>query len=321
MENLTNQSEKKENKKMGRGLKITLIVLAVILSLLLVIGCIFVIKNWKNITAVYRGLTDTTENIEADKVQNDKHQKETFEKAVGVQLPDELKEQFSSGNMTEDEMTQAIIDLGKEGMSDVTQNPPASSENTQTPADGAKENDSSQIGTTGNENNESNESGTASSNENLESASGVTPEVQVPPQTQTITTATEDNNQTQQPQKPSEQTSTVDPRVARLVARMYVLKSQYTSSIEGIVNSMIAEYSKLPKEQQTSATKASIASAYMGKINTLEAQCDAQVNNVMAELRGVLQDTGGDMILADEILKAYNSEKEITKAYYVNKYS
>ena len=121
------------------------------------------------------------------------------------------------------------------------------------------------------------------------------------------------------PTTPSTNTN-VDERVAELITKMYVLKSTYVSQVEGLVGQMKAEYAKLPAEQRTTSAKQSIASGYMSKINAMEAQCDAQVNGVVSELRALLKKSGRDTSLADTIMSTYNAEKENTKAYYINTY-
>lgn len=110
-------------------------------------------------------------------------------------------------------------------------------------------------------------------------------------------------------------------QVAELVARMYVLKAQYSSEVEGIVESMKKEYAALDESQRTTSAKTSIVSKYLNTISAMEAQCDAQVNSVVEQLKQVLKDTGQDTTLADSILQAYKNEKEITKSYYISKYS
>lgn len=124
----------------------------------------------------------------------------------------------------------------------------------------------------------------------------------------------------QQVTEPSADVSAVDERIAELITKMYVLKSTYVSQIEGIVAQMKAEFVKLPPEQRTTSAKQSIATGYMSKINAMEAQCDAQVNAVVSELRTLLKKNGRDVTLADTIVSTYNSEKENTKAYYINTY-
>ena len=101
---------------------------------------------------------------------------------------------------------------------------------------------------------------------------------------------------------------------------MYVLKSEYEGSVAGIVESMKAEFVALPPEQRTRSSKSNIASRYMGTINAMEAQCDAQVDAIVAELKQVLKSSGRDLSLADTILSTYAAEKENTKAYYLSQY-
>ncbi len=112
----------------------------------------------------------------------------------------------------------------------------------------------------------------------------------------------------------------VDKRIAEIVTRMYVLKAEYTGAIDGIVSSMKAEYVKLPVEQRNRSAKQSIAARYVGQINSMEIQCDAQVNSIVAELRTLLKNNGRDTALADAIMSTYASEKENTKAYYLSTY-
>lgn len=115
--------------------------------------------------------------------------------------------------------------------------------------------------------------------------------------------------------------NTQDPQVAKLVAKMYVLKSRYMGEIERIVGNMKAEYVTYPASERTTSLKADIATKYMNEINAMEAQCDAQVNAIVTELRSVLKKNGGDTSLADAILTAYQNEKSTTKSYYIGRYA
>ncbi len=115
-------------------------------------------------------------------------------------------------------------------------------------------------------------------------------------------------------------TDNVDEQIASLVTRMYVLKANYVGQIDGVVGAMRNEFYKLPKEQQTKSSKQSIATKYISKINAMEAQCDAQVNAVVSELKQLLNKAGRDYSLADAIVSTYNAEKENTKAYYISTY-
>ena len=114
--------------------------------------------------------------------------------------------------------------------------------------------------------------------------------------------------------------SDVQRRKAELINRMYVLRSNYISQIDGLVSLMKSEYSKLPAEQRTTSAKQSIASKYVSQIDSMERQCDAQVKAVVDELRQLLKSNGEDTSLADTIWQTYLSEKENTKAYYISTY-
>lgn len=157
-----------------------------------------------------------------------------------------------------------------------------------------------------------------------------TPPIANQPNSQTQPSKPTDSVKTPE-QKPEQQTkpsdgngvntsASVDEQVASLVTKMYVLKSEYEGSVAGVVSSMKAEYSALPAAQRNTSAKSSIASRYMGTINAMEAQCDAQVNSVVSELRQILKENGRDTSLADSILSTYAAEKENTKAYYLSQY-
>ena len=131
----------------------------------------------------------------------------------------------------------------------------------------------------------------------------------------------QNQQQNQQQSQPSASTgSSADEQIAALVTKMYVLKAEYEGAVAGIVESMKAQFSALPASERTTSSKSSIAASYMGQINSMEAQCDAQVNAIVSELRQVLSSNGRDTALADSILSTYASEKEATKAYYMSQY-
>lgn len=130
----------------------------------------------------------------------------------------------------------------------------------------------------------------------------------------------EKNNSQSTTQNTSSDKANVDEQISAQITKMYVLKGQYEGYVNSVINRMKAEYVKLPKEQQTTSAKSSIASGYISEINAMEAQCDAQVNAVISELRTILSKNGRDTALADTLLSTYSAEKENTKAYCLSKY-
>ncbi len=109
-------------------------------------------------------------------------------------------------------------------------------------------------------------------------------------------------------------------RVSELVAQMYVLKSSFISKLDALAAQAIAEYSATPAAQRTSSWKTSKMTKFTSMASVLEAECDAQVEGIITELRAELKKNGGDMSLINTIRSTYDSEKQIKKAYYLNKY-
>lgn len=130
----------------------------------------------------------------------------------------------------------------------------------------------------------------------------------------------EKNNPTENTKSDTSDKANVDELISAQITKMYVLKGNYEGYVSSVINRMKAEYVKLPKEQQTTSAKSSIASGYLSEINATEAQCDAQVNAVISELRKILSENGRDTSLADTLLSTYSAEKENTKAYCLSKY-
>lgn len=109
-------------------------------------------------------------------------------------------------------------------------------------------------------------------------------------------------------------------RTSELVAELYVLKSSYLSKLDGVAAQAKAEYAAKPKEERTASWKTAKISKYAGIAAGLEAECDAQVEGIITELKAEIKKTGGDMSIVNSIRSAYESEKQIKKAYYLNKY-
>lgn len=111
-----------------------------------------------------------------------------------------------------------------------------------------------------------------------------------------------------------------DEKISQQIAKMYVLKAQYTSALEGLRSSIIAEYKALPKDKHTTASKEALGKKALGMAASLESSCDANVNAVISELKSILSAAGRDMSLVSSIQTAYNNEKQLKKAYYINMY-
>lgn len=298
---------------MKKVLKIAAICIFSIIAAIVIAFAVLYFAKPDLVKAVYKGLTASGDDIQADIEKNDKELVDKIND-FGFSLTLEELQKLNNGNLTEQEMKDLLL-KGKGGISgdnDGKEQTDTGSEKTEDKPE--TENPDTVIPGIKDEWKESTHQHIKPS-ENT--ASGNTSKAEKP----SDGTNTKNPQQGQGSHNGTAASAEYDEKIAELVAKMYVLKSKYLGEIEGVVSSMKAEYAALPKDQQTASAKTNIASSYLGKISALEAQCDAQVNAVVTELRGVLEKSGGDMSLADAIMSAYASEKESTKAYYINKYS
>lgn len=95
-------------------------------------------------------------------------------------------------------------------------------------------------------------------------------------------------------------------------------KEIFTSKLEVIVQSAKNEYATLPKEQQTTDRKIKIVMSKMGELQDLENSCDAKVETEVSEIQDILQKSGEDTSLANDILKSYENLKAAKKTEYIN---
>ncbi len=115
-----------------------------------------------------------------------------------------------------------------------------------------------------------------------------------------------------EPQTPEK--SQEEERLRNLVAQMYVLRGAFSSRIDGIVASCIAEYQALDPSDQNQTNKMRIAYAKLDEIASLEADCDSQVASIVAQIRSI------DPEEADRVQRQYENEKAAKKAALVDQY-
>lgn len=131
--------------------------------------------------------------------------------------------------------------------------------------------------------------------------------------------------ETKTPEKPaktdnSQKIAEANNRIAKLVGKMYVLKSQFTGELKSIEKWVSSEYKKLTAEEKKSiAVKTKIGKEAVSKATALEQSCDAQVEAILSEISTLLKESGQKTDLVKQIRQAYEEEKQLTKSYYVSK--
>lgn len=320
-------SEKSEEKKASgkRGKKV-LRVLFVLLLIILIAAAIIGFKFRSHIKAAIIWLTSSDEDIQTN-IDKAKDQQTEVLNNSGFYASKELDEAFQSGKITAEEHTQILIGnltleqvLANKQETQSTPEFPDETVNTELPEkEEPPVQDGSRQEVPDDNTDDPPEKPTLTDEENNDSGKE---SEKIPEQDAVVPSGNgeESNNPNAPPASATQPSADADKRIAELVTKMYVLKSEYTGAVNGIVADMKAEYSLLPKEQRNLSSKQSIAAKYLGTINTMEAQCDAQVNAIVSELRTLLKANGRDEALADAILSTYATEKENTKAYYLSTY-
>lgn len=319
---MSKKSEEKtvSGKRRRKVLRVFLVLLLIVLIAAVIVG----FKFRSHIKAAIIWLTASDEDIQ-NNIDKAKEQQTEVLNNSGFNASKELQEALEAGRITAEEHTQILVgsltleevlaskeESIPEAPDEEVNNdspekddePVANTPQTEIPDDNTDDPPEKPAGTDG----EKADSGKET--EKLPEQNVVVPPVN----------GEESNNPNAPPAQQTQSTADADKRIAELVTKMYVLKSEYTAAVNGIVADMKAEYSLLPKEERNLSAKQSIAARYLGTINTMEAQCDAQVNAIVSELRTLLKANGRDEALADAILSTYATEKENTKAYYLSTY-
>ena len=105
-------------------------------------------------------------------------------------------------------------------------------------------------------------------------------------------------------------------QLKKLFARVYLLRSNFTGRLNSLISQAKAEVSSPEAE----GNALSIANKYYGMGKSLESECDAQMESLLAQIDAELSHTGGDKSVVGQIRSAYQNEKSLTKSALIEKY-
>lgn len=109
-------------------------------------------------------------------------------------------------------------------------------------------------------------------------------------------------------------------KIARLVAKLYVIKSQSNTRLEELEASWKAEYLATPyKERKGDKSFASFVKKGIKIVADWEVETDNKVNEVLSEIETLLKDSGQTTELVTTLRQSYEEEKSYTVAYYMAK--
>lgn len=97
--------------------------------------------------------------------------------------------------------------------------------------------------------------------------------------------------------------------VKALVQQLYGVKARAEAELNSCIAGAKAEYKALPESQQTQARKISIALSRSGKLYSMQASYDREVDSIVNQMRTVLKANGQSTALADQALASYKAQK------------
>lgn len=290
----------RKNQQTGKKRKKWPWILLVIL-LILTIGLAVLVKwQWNNIMAIHYATKYTPEQLSEMQKKNEIALQEMCEDVSAVditRLPEEAEKQLQTGKLSQEDAIAILIGEKRwdEKAKKAVAVEPALPEG-ETAPEGAAQPESS----------DETQSVTATEVSGGES----TTVVSEPSGSESSTGSAESSANT----SGQDNVTTAPSRVDEIIAQIYVLRSGYVGQLDGLVVQGWREYKHGEISKQGAITK------YIGIGNSLEGQCDAQLESLLGELQTELVRTGGDIGLIGQIRQTYQSQKSIKKAEMIAKY-
>ncbi len=110
----------------------------------------------------------------------------------------------------------------------------------------------------------------------------------------------------------------VNKLIGEKTVELYSLKAYYLGQLGQMEATVKAEYLALPKEKQNLIGKKDLVNRHMSTVVGLMNQCDTRVEEILTQLKSGLEKLKADTSIIKTIRAAYESEKNLKKAYYLS---
>lgn len=107
----------------------------------------------------------------------------------------------------------------------------------------------------------------------------------------------------------AEAPSSYDVELQILINQLYAVKAYAENGLNNAIQSAKDEYHALPADKQTTTKKISIVMGKSGELQKLESDCDKQVDEIVSNMRTLLQENGQSTELADQAKASYEAQK------------
>lgn len=334
--------------------KILRIIIIVLLAILLILGW-FIHRNWNSIDAVIHSVGTTEEDTIQEITETKEKLQEFLEKEENITVRDLTEEEskaLSEGKLTEEEIIELITGVTSEGNEEPKEGMISQPETNQEPrptisgqpheTQVATQNPQSAVG-----NQVTKPGGTinptkmpTSTKEPVSTKAPVSTKepmstkapasTKEPASTKTPAptkdpVSTKTPTATKEPTSTPEATPTPEPsseeKVSKLIAKLYVQKSQYLNRLDTIEANVRAEYLNNKNAWGSKkAAKQALLKKYLPEVASWEKNCDSMVYGILDEIRAELKKSGKDESIVETMKKSYIEEKKLKKTYFINRY-
>ena len=139
------------------------------------------------------------------------------------------------------------------------------------------------------------------------------------PREEPANTSRPESDGTPPPEPPKPAENTYQKELSALIARVYVLREEYTLALDTMYADAKAEYLALPAEKRTKTHLLKMARGYLSRASALEKECDGKMDEIVRAMEKLLRENDGDLGLVDTVVYTYANEKSLKKSWYMSK--
>jgi hypothetical protein len=109
--------------------------------------------------------------------------------------------------------------------------------------------------------------------------------------------------------------------VADHLTQMYSLKAYYIGQLGVLEQDLKAQYKSANGDGKNAAAIAKVVQSNMGRVVSLESECDSKVDAILADMKSELEAIGADTSIVQVAEDSYINEKSLRKSYYLSLYN
>lgn len=114
------------------------------------------------------------------------------------------------------------------------------------------------------------------------------------------------------------QKDSCDEQIEALIAQLYQQQDRYERELLETIRQAHVEYVSYPEEQRNLVLKVQVVLSKTSSLSKMEAECDAEVENICTQMTTILKANGRDTAIVNEVKKAYKDKKSELKQQLVS---